>query len=149
MSPGTFRTVGTALLVAAAITPPALAGGNTQAHGSIHISRQRVIEGDGQHVQTPAEPTSSASPQTLSSETDAASEAAMRAAVGVARSEQPPTSPPVLLRIDRGFRWGDAGIGAAGATGAILLLVGALMFVRTPRRSTSTSNRPQLGASEQ
>lgn len=43
-----------------------------------------------------------------------------------ASGPQPPQSPrAVVVRVaDSGFHWGDAGIGAAGAVGALLLIRG-------------------------
>ncbi len=45
------------------------------------------------------------------------------------RTEQP--RPPVVVKVSEGgFRWGDAAIGAAAASGAALALAGMGMFRR-------------------
>jgi len=44
----------------------------------------------------------------------------------------PRTRAPVVVRVDDGFRWLDAGIGALAALGLVLLVLG---FVLTTRRA--------------
>lgn len=57
-------------------------------------------------------------------------------------------NPPALatqLRVARpdGFDWGDAGIGAAGAIGLTMLVVGALLFtIKARQRETRNATQP-------
>lgn len=150
MHSSTIRKLTSAWLIAMIIAPAALADGSPpgQRGGAIHISRQRVIQGDGQNLRTSPEPASHVSSGAASPGAGLATEAAMRAAAGKARSKQAPTPSVVLVRTSSSFQWGDAGIGAAAAAGAILLLLGALLFTRTPRAGGSASITPQLGTSE-
>jgi len=76
---------------------------------------------------------------------------ALAAAVGlvslspVAHAGAPPAHPnpePIVVRVDDGFHWGDAGIGAAAGVGAGLVVAGALVVVRGGGRAAIyTSNR--------
>jgi hypothetical protein len=48
-----------------------------------------------------------------------------------------PRDAPVVVHIENeGFRWGDAGIGAAAGFGAGLVLAGGLALTGRPRRDT-------------
>jgi hypothetical protein len=103
MSPSTFRTTVTTLLVAVTVTPVAIAGGNSepQPRPTDQISAQRVIQGDGQNLLTRAAPWSSlsrASAPGASPTTASAEEAGMRAAAGKAKSQQSLTSSVLLVR---------------------------------------------------
>jgi hypothetical protein len=129
----TVPTVITALLIAVTVTPNALAGGTT------HVSPQRVIQGDGAKFRGPTGPATSPSAASTSSATETATEAAMRAAAGKAKSKPTVTTATVVVTTTTGFKWGDAGIGAAAATGAIFLIIGLLLLARTGRRGTQTS----------
>lgn len=133
MRASTLPTVITALLIAVTIAPNALAGGIT------HVSPQRVIQGDGAKFRGPTGPPTSPSAASTSSTTATATEAAMRAAAGKAKSKPTVTTETVLVTTTAGFKWGDAGIGAAAATGAIFLVIGLLLLTRTGRRDTQTS----------
>ena len=58
-----------------------------------------------------------------------------QAASGATPPGRSQTTRPVVVRVgDGGFRWGDAAIGAAGATGALLLLRGLIVGVHATRR---------------
>lgn len=132
MRPRTLPTIITALLIALTIAPYALADSAT------HVSPQRVIQGDGANLRSSTEAATSPSAAPTSSATDAAAEAAMRAATGKAKSDATLTTSIVLVRNTTGFQWGDAGIGAAAATGAIFLIVGLLLVTHTTRRQNPT-----------
>ena len=41
-----------------------------------------------------------------------------------------PRTRPVVVRVDQGFRWLDAGIGALAALGLVLLVVGFVLVTR-------------------
>jgi hypothetical protein len=50
------------------------------------------------------------------------------------RAPSPPAQRPVVVQVDGGgFDWGDAAIGAAGAAGFVLLLVGLATAARHDR----------------
>ena len=53
-------------------------------------------------------------------------------AASAALHVDPRTRAPVVIRVDDGFRWLDAGIGALAALGLVLLVLG---FVLTTRRA--------------
>ena len=143
------RTLVTTLLVAITVSPAAFAGANSQAQrqATDQISRQRLIQGDGENIRQPDAPATNLSLLPASYETRPADEAAMRAAAGNAKSQQLPKSSVVLVRTNSGFKWGDAGIGAAAAAGAILLLLGGLLLIRPERRQSLTAP-PQFGTSD-
>jgi hypothetical protein len=51
----------------------------------------------------------------------------------VARAGSPATHPnpePIAVKVDDGFHWGDAGIGAAAGVGAALIVAGGLAIGR-------------------
>ena len=52
-----------------------------------------------------------------------------------------PNTPPTIIRVTtpRGFAWGDAGVGAAGAIGLAMLTLG-LVLVVSQRRTRQTAN---------
>jgi len=41
-----------------------------------------------------------------------------------------PNPEPIVVKVDDGFHWGDAGIGAAAGVGAALIAAGGLVLVR-------------------
>jgi hypothetical protein len=45
-----------------------------------------------------------------------------------------PKPEPIVVKIDDGFHWGDAGIGAAAGVGAALLAAGGLVLLRSADR---------------
>jgi hypothetical protein len=46
-------------------------------------------------------------------------------------AKQPPSQQPIVVKVsDGGFHWGDAGIGAAGALGLILVAAGLRLAQR-------------------
>jgi hypothetical protein len=53
-----------------------------------------------------------------------------------------PNTPPTIIRVTtpRGFDWGDAGIGAAGAIGLSMLALGLVLVVS--QRRTRRANQP-------
>jgi hypothetical protein len=132
MNSSTVRKTTSALLVAMIIAPAALAGGSSST----------------QDLSTTPEPAAHVSPGATEPQAGLAAEAAMRAAVGKARTKQALMPSMVLVRTNSSFHWSDAGIGAAAAAGAILLLLGALIFARTPRANNLRPTTPQLGTTE-
>jgi hypothetical protein len=71
------------------------------------------------------------------------------AAVGASASQPRPRQRPVPLVVkfeDRGFRWGDAGIGAAAGFGAALVLAGSLALAG---RGDPAVTRPRNHKEEQ
>ena len=48
----------------------------------------------------------------------------------VALHADPRTRAPVVVRVDDGFRWLDAGIGALAALGLVLLVLGLVLTTR-------------------
>ncbi len=56
-----------------------------------------------------------------------------------------PNPEPIVVKVDDGFRWGDAGIGAAAGVGAALLVAGSLVLARSGDRSaTHPSNHKEI-----
>ena len=66
----------------------------------------------------------------------------------VARAGAPAAHPnpePIVVKVDDGFRWGDAGIGAAAGLGAALVVAGGLLLARSgDRAATHQSNRKEV-----
>jgi hypothetical protein len=55
-----------------------------------------------------------------------------------------PKSVPFVIKVnDGGFRWGDAGIGAAGGFGAALVLFGSLALAGRRDRNVTHPPRPR------
>ena len=52
------------------------------------------------------------------------------ASASAALDVDPRTRAPVVVRVDDGFRWLDAGIGALAALGLVLLVLGFLLTTR-------------------
>ena len=56
-----------------------------------------------------------------------------------------PNPEPIVVKVDDGFRWGDAGIGAAAGVGAALLVAGSLVLARSgDRAATHSSNHKEI-----
>ena len=54
-----------------------------------------------------------------------------------------PPSGPLVIRVDGGFRWGDAAIGAVTGFGAALVVTGGIALRRSTRPSTPSETNEQ------
>jgi len=75
--------------------------------------------------------------------------AALRAPDPATRHHHPDVAQPptriVTVEQTRGFDWGDAGIGAAGALGATMLVGGSAVLLARNRRGTVSDPAGDLG----
>jgi hypothetical protein len=66
--------------------------------------------------------------------------------VAHARAPAPRSNPePIVVKVDDGFHWGDAGIGAAAGVGAALVAAGGLVLVRGADRVTAKGSNRREG----